>query len=123
MFFNLVNEKWSSLESYMTNNTTQHKTTRIQHGITRDSTSATRDNTSTTRVQHETKQVQNNLNFILIYSYDCCMLGAWYIRLYSTVYVVELRTLKITFSSNSQNRTREYEGSGLLQLCFCLPVY
>ena len=39
------------------------------------------------------------------------------------VYVVNLRKLKITFSSNSQDRTRKSEGSGLLQLCFCLSVY
>ena len=69
-------------------NTTQHDTTRVQH--------------ETTRVQHETTRVQNNLKFVLIYSYHRCMLGACYIRLWSSIYVVKLRKLKI--ASNSENR-------------------
>ena len=70
---------------------------------TRHSTSTTRDNTSTTRVQHKTAQLQNNLKFVLIYSYHRYILGAWYISLYSSVYVAKLRKLKIAFSSNSEN--------------------
>ena len=82
-----------------------------------------RDNTSITRVQHEAARLQNNLKFILIYSYHCCILGAWYTSLQGTVYAVKFRKLKLAFSSNSQNRTRKSKGNGLLQLCFYLSVY
>ena len=56
----------SSLESYTSNNTTQHKTTRVQHDTTRVQHEIT-------RVQHETARVQNNLKFVLIYSYHRSM--------------------------------------------------
>ena len=86
----------SSLESYTSNNTTQHKTTWVQH----DTTQVQHE---TIRVQHKTARLQNNLKFVLIYSYHRYILGAWYISLYSSVYVAKLRKLKIAFSSNSEN--------------------
>ena len=58
----------------------------------------------TTRMQQETTRVQNNLKFVLIYLYHHCMLGACSIRLWSSVYVVKFRKLKIAFSSNNENR-------------------
>ena len=66
----------SSLESYTSNNTTQHDThnkTRVQHDTTRDNTStkrvqhnATQDNTSTT--QHNTSTKQPKICFDLFIS-------------------------------------------------------
>ena len=112
----------SSLENYTSNNTTEHKTTRIQHDTTRDNTSTRRDNTSITWHNTSTTRVQNNIKFTLICLYHRCMLGAWYIRLYTFVDVVKLWKMKIVFPSNRQNRTKS-QGSGLLQLCFCRFVY
>ena len=114
----------------------QYKTTQVQHDTTRDNTSTTRNNTSTiqgnksttrenksaTRDNASTKQSKICFDLFISSSHRC-MLGAWYIRLQSSVSVVKVRKLKIAFSSNSQNITRKYQGSGLLQLFVCLSVY
>ena len=91
--------------------------------ITRHDQECNRRQQEKTRVQYETTQVQNNIKFTSIYLHHRHILGAWYIRLYTSVYVVKLWKLNIAFFSNSQNRTRKSQGSGLLQLCFCLSVY
>ena len=122
----------SSLENYTSNNTTQHETTRDNTSTTWHNTRQHEYNTKqyecNTRQQEYNKsstRVQNNITFILIYLYHRCILGARYIEIYSSVYVVILRKIKIFFFSNSQNRARKSQGSGLLQLCrnflpFCL---
>ena len=54
-------------------NTRQHETTRVQHETTRVQHETTRDNTR----QHEyNMRQQNNIKFILIYLYHCCILEA-----------------------------------------------
>ena len=108
--------KRSSLENYTSSSTTQPET--IQHNTKQHEYNTTQHDT--TRVQHETTQVQNNIKFTLIYLCHCCLLGAWYIRLYTSVYIVNPRKLKIAFSSNSQNRTRKSQGS---VGCNCVFVF
>ena len=87
----------------------QHGTTRVQHDTTRDNTSATRDNTSASRGNTSATRDNTITKQHTIY--------------FDSVYVVKPRKLKIAFSSKSQNRTRKSQGSGFLQLCFCLSVY
>ena len=63
---------------------TQHETKRVQHeNTTQGNTSTTRDNTSAK---------QHKINFYFFIS----SLHNWYIRLYSSVYIVKLRKLKIS---------------------------
>ena len=111
---------WKNTRVTTRRNTTQHEATRHNTSKTQRSTrqhETTRVQHETTQEQHETIRVQNNIKFILIYLFHRCILASREIRLYSSVYVVKLRKLRISFSSNSQNRTRKSEGSGLLQLC------
>ena len=101
---------WSSLENYTSNNTsttrdntrqdkyntTQHEYSTRRHDTTRDKTSTTQEQQKAIRVQHETTRVQNNIKLIFIFLYHHCILGTWYIRLYSSVYIVKLKKLKIS---------------------------
>ena len=104
---------WSSLENYKVTtrhntrqheyNSTQHETTQVQHETTRVQRETTRDNMNTK---------QHNIYFDLFIT-----------SLYTRSLVSKpLFILKILFSSNSQNRTRKSQGSGLLQLCSCLSI-
>ena len=74
----------SGLENYTSNNTTQHNATSQynmkQHKYNTTQHKATQVQHKTTQVQTDTARVQHSINFIFIYLHNCCMLGAWNIK-------------------------------------------